>query len=255
MTTTSTQEKIILTSAKQGSKKDLEILLLDNMGLIYKYALKYDRQYLHDMIQEGSIGLLRAASKYEFDRGAKFSTYATFWINQAISRGYQKIKRNVRIPSTTQDRIKQIRKIITKYMTENHRTPSSEEISEISGLNHNKVEYYQQIDKIAVSLDSISSDSDESLVDYLEDPTACDYQTDLEQEGFDEAIQNALSVLNEKEELIIRLHFGFNDDQSLSLAEIGRKIGISRERVRQLKQRAIKKIKESDAGEFLKNYL
>ncbi|OGI09516.1 MAG: hypothetical protein A2Y40_09020 [Candidatus Margulisbacteria bacterium GWF2_35_9] len=255
MGTTTTKERIILTSAREGNNKNLEILLLDNMGLIYKYALKYDREFLHDMIQEGSIGLLTAASKYEFDRGTKFSTYATFWITQAISRGYQRIKRNVRIPSTTQDRIKQINKIITKYMTENHRTPSTEEISEISGIHHSKVEYYQQIDKIAVSLDSVSNDNDDNLFDYLEDPTSLDYQDELENEGFEETIHNALSVLSDKERMIIRMHFGFDGEPNLTLAEIGRVMEISRERVRQLKERALLKIKESEFGLQMANYL
>ncbi|MDD5456869.1 MAG: sigma-70 family RNA polymerase sigma factor [Candidatus Margulisbacteria bacterium] len=252
---TTVKERVILMSAKQGSVKDKEILLTDNLGLIYTFVRRYDPAMFHDIFQEACIGLLTAADKYEFDRGTKFSTYASFWINQAVQRSYQQLKRNMRIPSTTLECIHKIKKVITKYMTEKHRVPTSDEISEMTGIHNDKVEYYQQIEKDVVSLDDMYTDGEDCMLDYIEDRTALTYQDDLENEGFEDTIGQALSVLSEKERMIIELHYGFYDRQEQSLAEIGRTLNVSRERVRQLKDRALEKMKKSEAGKKLKNYL
>lgn len=231
-----------------------EFLVADNMGLIYSYARRYDYALFQDIVQEGCIGLLRAAEKYESDRGTKFSTYASFWINQAIQRGYQKINRDVRIPSTTQECIQKIKKVITKIMTESHRVPTSDEISELTGMTVRKVEYYQQIEKRTLSLDSVAGEEEDFIYD-IEDTKALDYQTELESEDLNKTLHEALAMLPSKERYILELSLGFTHGKDVPLAEIGRHFGISRERVRQLREQGLARIRKSPLFEKLKSYL
>ncbi len=255
MRSTTASESIVLQANKSGKLEAKEILLADNMGLIYAYARRYDPTIFNDIVQEGCIGLLTAADHYEFDRGTKFSTYATFWINQAIHKGYQNLKHDVRIPATTLECIQKIKKVITAYMTEKHRVPTSEEIQEATGINPTKVEYYQQISKDIVSLDAIGGDNEESYVNYIEDESANNYQTQLDEEGLYEALHAAISELSLKEQAVISAHFGFTEEGEISLAEIGRGYEISRERVRQIKDRAIEKIKKGKYGKKIASFL
>lgn len=256
MKLSTTEEKIILQSIQEdGNIQNKEILLSNNMGLICAYANRYDRSFYKDMIQEASIGLLMAADRYEFDRGTKFSTYATFWINAAVNRSYYKLKRSVRIPSTTQELINKIKRCITKYMTEYHHTPTVEEISKITGLNYNKIEYYQQIDKDSLSLDSILNDHDSTIADYIPDEGSDSFQHDVEAKELKSILKDAVDELSQREREVLSLNFGLRDIEPLSLAEIGRRFNVSRERIRQIKKRALMKIRESNYGEVLKDFL
>ena len=255
MSATFLNDRVILQCVSDGLNKEQEIVLADNMGLIYSYARRYDPIFFQDIVQEACIGLLTAAQRYDADKGAKFTTYATFWINQAVHKAYHELKRDVRLPSTTQDCINRINIVITKFMTENHRTPTSDEISEMTGINHNKVEYYQQISKETTSLDDFCLEDAGSFMDMLEDKAALGYQDELEKEGFDNVIHESMNLLTEKERRVIELHFGFGDNDSLSLADIGRLMGISRERARQLKDQALVKIRKSEFGEQLKAFI
>ncbi|MEK6557058.1 MAG: sigma-70 family RNA polymerase sigma factor [Candidatus Margulisiibacteriota bacterium] len=246
-------EMVVLNSVKEGVTLNKEVLLTDNMGLIYSFARRYDGAYFQDIFQEACIGLLTAADRYESDRGTKFSTYATFWINQAVQKGYQVLKRNVRIPSTSMECIQKIKKVITKFMTEQHRVPTSEEISEVTGILEAKVDYYQQIDREVLSLDQLVYEND-SIGDYIEDKTALGYQQNIDTQECNRLIGEALGSLSDKERRIVEMHYGFEDGQEKSLADIGRILGISRERVRQIKERAIAKLYSLHA-DALRSYL
>jgi RNA polymerase sigma factor (sigma-70 family) len=237
-----------------SSHYNKDVLLSDNMGLIYSYARRYNYSYFQDIVQDGCIGLLRAVDKYDADRGTKFSTYASFWINQAIQRGYHKLNRSVRVPSTTLECIQKIKKVITQYMTENHRIPTTEEIAEATGIQHGKVEYYQQIEKHTLSLDAMATNEDHA-VHYIEDEKALDYQSELEDEGRNEVLQEALNILPSKERYILELSLGYSDGKEVPLAEIGRQLAISRERVRQLREQALARIRKHPIFEKLKSYL
>lgn len=230
-----------------------DVLVRENMGLICSYARRYDYAYFQDIVQDGCIGLLRAAQKFEANRGTKFSTYAAFWINQATQRGFNKLNRPVRIPSTALECIRKIQKIVTQFMTEEHRAPSNREIAVATGIAQNKIDYYQQLEKQTLSLDAIVASDDLPL--NIEDHKALDYQTEIDEEGKNEALEVALRILPVKERFIIEQSFGFTNETDVPLAEIGRNLGISRERVRQLREQALGRIRKHPIYETLKRYL
>ncbi len=231
-----------------------DVLINKNMGLICAYARRYDTSYFQDIVQDGCIGLLRAAQKFEADRGTKFSTYAAFWINQATQRGFNKLNRQVRIPATTLECIRKIKKMITKVMTEEHRVPTNPEIAQATGISQRKIDYYQQIEQHTLSLDTLATDEDNPLY-YIEDKKALDYQCELEHEGKNEALHEALSILPVKERFILEQSFGFTSETDVPLAEIGRNLGISRERVRQLREQALERIRKHPIVGTLRKYL
>lgn len=255
MALTNTEEKLILQSIQNGQTEQTEILLANNMGLIYKYVRKYNPNYYDDVFQEACIGFLKAADRYEFDRGTKFSTYATFWIAQAANRGYQKMQRDVRLPSTILENISKIKKIILRYMTENHRPPTVDELSMLTGIDKDKVVLLQRAEKSCVSLDEIFDDEYVSLINYIEDPDAQQFAEDLENQEFSALLNAALNELSDKEKDIIQRHFGLVGGEAASLAEIARSYNVSRERIRQIKDRALAKLRNSENSEELANYL
>jgi RNA polymerase primary sigma factor len=252
MVLTVVQEKNILNSIKSGNSADKALLVSENIRLVYKYAQRYDRKYFNDIVQEGCIGLMHAADKYEFDRGTRFSTYASFWISQAIDRGFQKHKRAVRIPSNILENLSRIRRSASAYLAEYHRAPSSADLAEMTGLAFKKVEYYQQLDQETVSLDGLINDDDDTFINYLEDADALSFHEDIEKEALKTDLKGAMSYLNDREKKVINMHFGMNGDAPKTLAEISRLFELSRERVRQIKEKALKKIRESIHGPALK---
>lgn len=249
-------DSLLLKSIQNShNQKDIELLLTNNMRLIYSFARKYEFLAFNDIVQEGVIGLLTAIDKYEVDRGTKFSTYASFWISQAINRGYRKLKRTVRLPATAEENLSKVKKCIKEYQIKHHEEPSDDIISNTLGIKAHKVGMYRQLDNEVISLDATVNGYEESLIETIEDKTAIAYETDIEQNELIENLKKALTILSKKEYHILELHFGLNDEPNMSLADIGRIYNISRERVRQIKESALKKIKASEYGKILENYL
>lgn len=254
MVLTVSEEKNILNSIKNGNPAKKSVLVNENIKLVYKCAQRYDKKYFFDIVQEGCIGLMHAVDKYEFDHGTRFSTYATFWISQAIDRGYQKHKRCMRIPSNILEDLSKLKRATNSFISDNHITPSIADLSQMTGIPCKKIEHYKQLDQETVPLDALINDED-SFIEYLQDESSLYFQEQLERENLKKDLEEALSLLSVREKTVINMHFGLQGQKTKTLAEISRIFNLSRERVRQIKEKALKKIKESIYCPVLKLHL
>ena len=254
----SVEEEIELArKIKKGDVKALEKLTKANLRFVVSVAKQYQNQGLSlpDLINEGNLGLIKAAKKYDETRGFKFISYAVWWIRQSIMQAISEQSRLVRVPINQMGIIHKLRKVVQQFEQEYQRLPSIDEIAEQIDLPKEKIVEIMSMITKKISMDApISTNDDGNLLDVLPNKNSPSADEDLLEEGLKKEIERLLVSLSEREQIILRGYFGINQ-REMSLEEIGEQTGLTRERVRQLKEKAIKRLRCNAIGDSLKGYL
>jgi RNA polymerase primary sigma factor len=243
---------------KQGDQRALEKLTKANLRFVVSVAKQYQNQGLSlaDLINEGNIGLIKAAKRFDETRGFKFISYAVWWIRQAILQSLAEQSRIVRLPLNRVGTLHKIGKISSSLQQEFGREPSANEIAKKLSLTEGEVSDTLKISNSHLSLDApFSVSEDNSLIDILEDEEQASPDESLLSDSLRVEIEKALDTLSPREALVINLYFGLNHAKPLTLEEIGARFSLTRERVRQIKEKAIRRLRHASRSKALRAYL
>ncbi len=252
------EEVILARKIKKGDKEALAKLVKANLRFVVSVAKQYQNQgmSLPDLINEGNLGLIKAAQRFDETRGFKFISYAVWWIRQAILQSLAEQARIVRLPVNKIGSINKINRVFARLEQEFEREPSSQEVADVLQLAPEEVKEVLKSNGRTVSMDApISSEEDNNMYDIMQSDDNPSPDKGLINESLAYEIERALSTLSPRESKVIKLYFGINMKHPLTLEEIGEELGLTRERVRQIKEKALKRIQYTTRSKILKTYL
>jgi RNA polymerase primary sigma factor len=254
---TADEEVELAQRIKKGDRVALEKLTRANLRFVISVAKQYQFQGLSlpDLINEGNLGLIKAAERFDETKGFKFISYAVWWIRQSILQAIAEQSRVVRLPLNKVGSINKLHKAYSKLEQQNDRTPTADELAEFVNLPKDKVENTMQLSGKPVSVDAPFSDSEDgTLLDVMENRDTPDTDDSLECESLSREIDRTLSILPDKERAVLKYYYGLGG-REMSLEEIASQLNLTRERVRQIKEKAIRRLRHSSKNKLLRKYL
>lgn len=249
------QEKELSVKALAGDREAVNTLVECNLLLVVSVAKKYYGCGLPllDLIQEGNLGLIKAAEKYDGSRGFRFSTYATYWIRQAISRALGDQSRTIRIPANMVELLSKVKKVSAELTQKLGRQPSDKEIAQHMGIELDKVQTVMDLAQATTSLDTpVDDEGETSMGDLIADHSAENPLANIIKEANSQIIESILDTLGAREAEILKMRFGIIGDKAMTLEEVGAHYGLSKERIRQIENKAIRKLRNPARAKMLK---
>jgi RNA polymerase primary sigma factor len=254
---TEAEEKALGDRIRQGDQEALQILVKSNLRFVVSYVKKYRGMGLSllDLIDEGNVGLIEAARRFDPSRGVRFVSYAVWWIRQAIVHALTVYSRIFNIPQKLADQISMMKRRTAELKVELGRDPTREETARALGISETDLDDLQILDERNLSLSDKVNDDDLEVEDRISDASSPSIEYQIIKASVQQQIRGILGELDEKEALVLKLRFGLDDDRPLTLQEIGARLKLTRERIRQIEQKAMRKLSRSQKLQHLRGYL